>query len=560
VEVALGLLALIFHPVFLAVEGALFGDAIAGSFPAGMATGLRWSAAVLLILPQSVLLGATFPLMAGGFVRRFPERPGAALAILYFANALGGAVGVLVSGFVLIGRIGLPGTVMAAGAMNLTVAVLVGWRCGRGEEERPPVTAPTARPSPEALGLGTALILVAGLAGFASFVYEIVWIRMLSLVLSNSPHAFELMLSAFILGIALGGLWIRGRADGLEHPVRFLGRVQIAMGALAVATLPLYMALFPWMQHLMETLPRSSFGYLRFNLWSHGMALVVMLPATVCAGITLPLLTHVLLARGFGERSIGRVYGVNTVGAMLGAILATQVLLPVLGLKGALLLGAVVNLSVGWWLGRQETEGEARSREMAWAAWGALAVGAVVLFTGLDRAVLSSGVYRRDIDLAVARQAEVLRHVDGRTSSVSLVEDRGVLSIRTNGRGESSIALPGRDQPTWDETISTVGAALGLMLHPEARTAVNIGLGAGTTTHTLLASPTLESVTTLELEKAVVELAPEFSTRNHRVFDDPRSRIIVQDARAFLASSEDRFDLIVAQPPNLWVDGVGSLY
>ena len=75
VEVALGLLGLAFHPVFVGVEGVLFGDGFAGAVSPAMATGFRWTAATLLILPQSFLLGMTFPLMAGGFVRRFPARP-----------------------------------------------------------------------------------------------------------------------------------------------------------------------------------------------------------------------------------------------------------------------------------------------------------------------------------------------------------------------------------------------------------------------------------------------------------------------------------------------------
>ena len=149
---------------------------------------------------------------------------------------------------------------------------------------------------------------LAALTGAASLIYEISWIRLLNLVLGSTTHSFKLMLSAFITGLALGGLWIRRRIDRLANPIALLAGIQVAMGILALATLPLYSQTFRWMVWLTENLPRSDLGYAWFSLASHGIAMAIMLPATFCAGTTLPLITHVLLRRGFGERSIGAVY------------------------------------------------------------------------------------------------------------------------------------------------------------------------------------------------------------------------------------------------------------
>src|SRR5215468_8837142 len=137
-EGLIGVAALSFHGVFVAAtELAYTGilPALGGELPASL---FKWSLAGALILPQSVLLGMTFPLMSAGLIRRYPQAPGEALAMLYFTNSFGAAVGVLASGFVLIEALGLPGTVQVAGAMNLVLAAAV-WLLARDAE--PPLAA-----------------------------------------------------------------------------------------------------------------------------------------------------------------------------------------------------------------------------------------------------------------------------------------------------------------------------------------------------------------------------------------------------------------------------------
>src|SRR5205823_2506523 len=169
---------------------------------------------------------------------------------------------------------------------------------------------------------------IALLTGASSFIYEVTWIRMLALVLGASTHAFELMLSAFILGLALGGLWIQRRIDRLAAPVRTLAYLQVAMGVLALGTLFLYGQTFTVMRWVVLHLPHDEHGYALFSLWSDGIAVAIMLPATFCAGTTLPLITFHLMKRGHGEASIGAVYAANTVGAIAGVFCAVHVGLP----------------------------------------------------------------------------------------------------------------------------------------------------------------------------------------------------------------------------------------
>ena len=187
----------------------------------------------------------------------------------------------------------------------------------------------------------------AAVTGTASFIYEIGWLRMLSLVLGSTTHSFELMLSAFITGLAFGGLWIKRRIDGIADAVRFSGWVQVLMGCAAVATIPLYVLTFDWMAAILAALAQTEEGYTLFTLLSHGIALLVMVPTTFLAGMTLPLFTNVLMRGREGERAIGRVYAANTVGAIAGVLFAVHVGLPLLGLKLLISLGALLDILLG---------------------------------------------------------------------------------------------------------------------------------------------------------------------------------------------------------------------
>src|SRR6185503_9852222 len=189
----------------------------------------KYSLSALLVVPQTVLLGMTFPLMSGAIIRRGPEASGHHLALLYFTNSIGAAVGALATGFWLLAWLGLPGTMRLGGALNLVLAAVVLWLAREREPDALPST-PLQAAGPAGRRLKVLLLSAAFVTGAASFIYEIAWIRMLSLVLGASFQAFELMLSAFITGLALGGLWVRTRIDRFANPVRFGGFVQVAMG------------------------------------------------------------------------------------------------------------------------------------------------------------------------------------------------------------------------------------------------------------------------------------------------------------------------------------------
>jgi predicted membrane-bound spermidine synthase len=549
VEAVIGALALVFHPLFVGVTDWAY-DALLPALGGGApALGAKLLLSCLLIVPQSVLLGMTFPLMSAGLARAHPAVQGESIAMLYFTNSLGAAAGVLASGFLLVAWAGLPGTLRTAGVLNLLLAAAV-WLLARPARDLP------IRAMPQAESRALLLLAVAFFTGLASFVYEIVWIRMLSLVLGASTHSFELMLSTFILGLALGGLAVRRRVDASRSPERLLGWVQIAMGLLALATLPLYDLTFGLMEALMRGLARTDTGYLLFNLSGQAIAALVMLPATFCAGMTLPLITGALLRRGSGERAIGQVYAANTLGAIAGVLLAVHLGLPALGIKGALVLGCAVDIALGLLLLRFFSSGKA----LAWSSAGAAALLLLALFTvRLDVNKMTAGVFRHG-DLESSRDARILFEKDGKTATVHLVEYGDALSLRTNGKSDGSVVMSGDKPRGTDEITMVLTGALPLALRPQARSAAVIGIGTGLTSHTLLQSLAIERVDTVEIEAAMAQAARGFMPRNSGAFADPRGAIRIDDAKSFFSSAGRRYDIVVSEPSNPWVSGVSSLF
>lgn len=569
IEAVVGVLALSFQWEFEIASDFAYGTLFPALSTSPALGPAKWLLAALLILPQSVLLGTTFPLMSAGIIRLRPNLPGQVLAWLYFTNSLGAAAGVLVAGFVLVGIAGLPGTLAAAGAVNLLVAVLV-FVVGRPSAAQD-VHGPGSEPTTTHDAWGSIRVdprLLVGIAfgtAVASFIYEIDWIRMLSLVLGSATHSFELMLSAFILGLALGALAI-SRLDRLRSPLTTLAWVQVVMGVLAVLTLPVYVRSFEWMAVLLSTFARTEPGYTGFSITRYAICLAVMLPATICAGMTLPLITRALMRTGAGESAIGMVYAWNTLGSIVGVSLAALLLLPSLGLKSMLLVAGVLDVALG--IAVFAAAGMVKRAAIGLTIASTLII-AIAALVPLDKALITSGVFRRGMTER-SFDFTIPYYRDGRTATVAVAEAaQGMKWISTNGKPDASIGpwwqrecsdSTARMQFSGDEITQLLLPLITQGYRPDARTAAVIGFGSGMSSHILLAAPDLEQLTTIEIEPEMVEGSRLFLPANSRVYDDPRSSIVMQDAKAHFATAGTTWDLILSEPSNPWVSGVSGLF
>ncbi len=560
IELIIGIAGALFHPTYVGLTGFAYDTAFP-NLPGSVAVqAFKWGSGALLILPQSILLGMTFPLMSSGLMRRMPGSDGATLGGLYFSNSIGAAGGALLATFVLLPIIGLPGAMRVGAILNIVVALLA-FMMSRDPEPRQSGAAVSGKERVSGLYL---LLGAAFITGATSFVYEIGWVRMLSLVFGSTVHAFELMLAAFIGGLAFGGLWIRRRIDGYASPLRVGGWVQILMGLAALLSLILYDSAFDWVAWFMRALSRTDGGYDLYNTVTAVVSILLMAPAAFFAGMTLPLFTLALIRAGGGEAAIGRIYAANTVGAIVGVFAAVHLLVPLLGLKLAMIAAAAGDLVLGLVLLRQQ---RASARTFDKPYLGALALcGAALAVTvsaaRFDPSAMAGGVYRSaTARLEESRGQKIIYYRDGKTASVAMREaSTGLRSITTNGKVDAGINMQDGAAPAPDETTMVMASILPLLHHPAPRSAAVIGFGSGLSTHTLLGDPRLERVDTIEIEPAMIEAARLFGKHVERAYTDPRSHLHIEDARTYFAAHRSRYDIIMSEPSNPWVSGVASLF
>lgn len=562
IEAIIGVCGLLFHNIFGVVASFSYDSLIPALADPWTINLARWLVAALLILPQTILLGMTFPLMSGGLIRRYPGSDGHVLGSLYFTNSIGAAVGALVAVFVLLPWVGLPGAMTFAGILNFLVAGFAWWLAREPEPMRPAASQvrSTTEQSFRHNPLLRWVLISTALSGAASFAYEIIWIRMLSMAVGSTMHAFELMLASFIAGIALGGLWVRRHADSTDTPLRLVGWMQIFMGVAALASLAVYANAFAWVGWLIQALTKTDAGYAMFNLGTATTAIAIMLPAAFFAGTTLPLFTVALLRNGQGERAIGRVYAWNTLGSIAGVFAAIHFLIPVLGLKLALCVAALVDMGIGLILLRVYADTQ-KSMVRFGIGLGLAAVALIVAVRiPFDPMTTASGVFRHG-RTSLQQGDKVLYYKDGKTTSVAAVRsDNGNLHISTNGKTDASIQMDDDQIASLDEPTMVLAAALPLSMHASPDRIGVIGFGSGLTTHTFLGDARVQQVDTIEIESAMVQGAKAYGRRVERAYNDPRSHIVIDDAKSYFAGQNSKYDIIISEPSNPWISGVGALF
>lgn len=568
VEGVIGLVGLAFHPFFIKYLTFTQEALLPALRSASLATAWQWLSGAAILLPQSILLGATFPLLSSGVLRLLPRRDNHVLGGLYFSNSIGAAGGAIITTFLFLPKIGLPGAVMTAGGINLLVALGAAWvairrapparsvTAGKGEEN----SNSSSTPTPEKLRQLTRIMAVVTLlSGAFSFIYEVGWVRMLNQALGTTIHSFELMLAAFITGLAFGGLWIRGRAEGIDE-IKYAGYAQVLMGVSAFFSLVVFAHSFDAVAWLMSGLARSDHGYTLYEIGSALIALLVMFPTAFFAGMTLPLYTAALLKAGAGEQVVGRIYAANTVGAIIGVFAVVHFLIPAVGVRLSVTIAAFGDTLLGLYLLRAVSPAKL-TRGYAFALCASAIAAAVSLIAGAAEPInQASGVFRTG-SLATSRDTKVEMIRDGKTATVSVFSHNGpYATIATNGKPDASLSLRMDAPPTADEGTMVEAAVIPLVLHPAAEKVAVIGWGSGLTINTVLGSTTPKLVDAIEIESAMYDGARYFGSRVKRAYTDQRVVLHLDDARTFFSTGARRYDLIISEPSNPWVSGVASLF
>ncbi len=525
----------------------------------GGGTVVRLLLSVLVLAGPTVAMGGTLPAAARAIARRDDDGR-RDLALLYGVNTFGAVTGSLLANFAMLEIFGARLTLWMACLVNLLVAVLairVSREVDQPPQDRGDESASATDQKPEAPAIF--VLGAAAAVGFAFFLMELVWYRMLGPILGGTVFTFGLILAVALLGIGLGGGYYafvgRQRAPtlvGFAYTCLLEGLFIIIPYALGDR-----IALFSL---TLREVGKLGFSGFLFN-WGVITALVV-LPAAFVSGVQFPMLIA-LLGRGRREvgRQIGLTYAWNTVGAIVGSLAGGFGLLPFLGARGCWRLIAVLLAALGGGAialalrsGRRGSLlGPAALLLAVLALQGAQGPTALWRHSGIG-AGRFRGDLRSDNDIDQERNhlnQTVIWEKEGVESSVSLQAIHS-LSFVVNGKSDGNALA--------DSATQVMSGLLGLVIHPDAKSSLVIGLGTGSTAGWLGVAPGMERVDVVEIEPAIVDVARYCAQVNERVLENPKVHLQLADAREVLQTTPHRYDLIFSEPSNPYRAGIASMY
>ncbi len=478
----------------------------------------------------------------------------------------GAEAGLLWRAFVFIQRIGNIRTTLRIETINVAIGVFAVWMSTDAQPSPGPLPSDAATLSPEGEGYGLEtggtnpaadrlVLMTLAVSGFVSMMYEVSWTRALSAVIGSSTYAFSIMLVTFLIGIGLGSSIISRRKP--IATLRLLGLMQLGVAFGGLIFLTGYLAapyvLFSMIRALYYSFP--AILSIQFILCAG-----LMILATLCMGATFPIASQLYSRKvTFLGRSVGSIYSVNTVGAILGSIVAGFVLMPLIGTERTILAGLFFNSAMALLLLT-----EVKTARVAQAlAVGLLLVATVSMRGGLfwrpeamDRGILVySKAFEARPELTINEHYEdtdVVYFKEGNNATISVRKGENYMALRTNGKVDAS----NRDDMITQLTVGWLPA----FYHPNPKNALVIGYGSGVTVGAVATIKEIEDIDCIEIEPAVFGAGPMFEEINRKSYENPKVHLTFNDARNYMNTTRKQYDIIISEPSNPWIAGVASLF
>jgi len=540
----------------------LIGQVYLAGAMSGM-TGLiaRGIVSAACLVPPTLLMGASFPAIARS-VEGTPK-PIPWLGAFYSANIAGAIVGCVIAGFYLLRVYDMATATYAAAAINAAVAL--GALASAAVVRRREAHAEGYKPVYVRRAPGVVLVyLVIALSGLTALGAEVVWTRLLSLLLGATVYTFSIILAVFLMG-----LWLGSGAGSLL--VRHIGQPRLALGGCQILLAASIAGTAYIVTHVLPFWPVDPWlslnPWFNFDLDVFRSIRTIFLP-TLLWGASFPLAMASAAAEGEDPaRLSGEIYAANTAGSIGGALAFSLILIPAVGTRACeqLLIGlaasaAIVAIASHAWMMRTHLQATRLRSAIALAA--TLAGGVVVSFglistvSDVPWQVIAYGrrvaPILRGLDLSA--EAKPLFVGEGMNSSVVITDRGGQRFFYVSGKSEASSAL-------LDMRLQRMMGHLPALIHRQPRSVLVVGFGAGVTAGSFVQYPDVESIVVCELESMIPPASDEFfSTQNYHVLRDHRTRMIYDDARHFILTTPEKFDLITTDPIHPWVKGTSALY
>jgi spermidine synthase len=549
---------------------ALFGVPVVGRiYVAGASTGslglvLRGVIAAACLLPPTILMGASLPAISRA-VETTPKGI-SWLGLLYSSNVAGAVIGCVLAGFYLLRVHDMGVATYSAAGINLTVAAIAYWLSGATTAERATVPAASRLSEVRQAGVSTlvpgAMLVYAAIAlsGLTALGAEVVWTRLLSLLLGATVYTFSIILAVFLFGLWAGSSAGSFLARRVSQPRLALAGCQILLaGAIAWTAFTLTNVLPYW--------PVDPF--LSVNPWFNfdldvTRCLRAIFPATLLWGASFPLALASAAREGEDPARIsGEVYAANTAGSIIGALVFTLLLIPTIGTRGSqqvLVWLAAASAAVGLLAAFRSERNRIRisTATLALAGTALLAWGLAATVSDLPWQAIAYGrriaPIMRGLATAFDEQAQTLFVGEGMNSSVVITQRGDQRFFYVSGKSEAS-SVP------VDMRLQRMMGHIPALIHPAPRSVLVVGFGAGVTAGSLVPYPEVQSIVICELEPIIPPASGKFFAKeNNHVLQNGRTHIIYDDARHYILTTPSKFDVITTDPIHPWVKGTATLY
>lgn len=534
--------------------------------------------AILFILPV-ICMGATLPILCRFYVTRLSHL-GTNAGRLYGLNTIGAALGALLCGFWLISSFGMWGALAVAVIINIVIGVVCLLTALKANL---PLRDYTEQPKAVLLEKNTDVkvdtkvvtgaLFIFAISGFCSMALEVIWTKLLGLIVGPTTYSFTIVLVTFIFGLALGSIFFGWLADKTGKPFRILVFTQItaAICALGISQLLGNSQLF--FAKVISVFQNQ------FTMLSVTNALILfgfMIIPTLCLGATFPLVGKII-TRSVSNvgKSIGFAYAINTIGAVSGSFFAGFVLVPLLGkevgISSIVILQLVTTLIIAGVVYLRKP-----GRLVLIFVPVVIAIGLSFYYPSWNHQLLAEGKYHRFNQLGIdikeigwfsslvdgsdilkdKESGELLYYGEGVGGFTTVLKFTDIL-----GKHEISMANSGKIEASTrgDMKTQTLSAHFPMLFHPNAKKVMVLGLASGITAGEVLYYP-VDQLDVVDINKQVVEGSDYFIPWNNDVLNDPRTNMIIQDGRAHLGLTDRKYDVIISEPSNPWMAGLATLF
>ncbi|HXE62304.1 MAG TPA: fused MFS/spermidine synthase [Bryobacteraceae bacterium] len=525
----------------------LFGlPLVRNVYVAGLSSGipnaaLRAICCAVCLLPPTILMGATLPLIA----RWVEAMPSATKWWGYFygVNIAGGVLGCFAAGFYLLRVYDMSIASYVAVAINVVIGLASLAMAG---SETPAIASSAPRASATVPKRPWDVYFTIGISGLTALGAEVVWTRLLSLMLGPTTYTFSIILGVFLAGLGIGSAIGSRMAEKKGQPRMLLIGCQILL-ALTMAWAGFLLA--DWLPYWQGNLDNGANPWAGFinDIWR---SIIPILPGAILWGASFPIALACAAeedAGGDSGRIVGEIYGANTVGAILGAVFFSLVFIPALSLHGSEQLLMVISL-----LGAVAMTGLSfKNIERRLLAAFAVAIVLAFALPGTPWKLIGFG---RRLPTTEGNW-NLLYTTDGMNSSIAYSQwEHDTTYFHVTGKVEAST------EPQ-DMSLQRMLGHLPAILHTNPRNILVVGCGAGVTAGSFVVHPEVEHITICEIEPRIPPATGKyFADANHHVIQDPRTKIVYDDARHYVLTSNQKFDIITSDPIHPWVKGMASLY